>query len=346
MERHMLKGVWYSLNFPYTTLTRQFIVKQRASLASLKLAIWLIVLIPLLVVGLGMYYAVAQPGCASCHNRDEGFAQSTQKASHASVPCTACHVSPAPVDRFAFGFRQLFHMVLPVVGGDGKEWSAVPDDRCLACHKEINARVVSANGFRIAHQSCATGTACTDCHSAVAHGAATRWIRSYDMDACLSCHVTNGSTKCDTCHDEKDREARVTTSIFTVTHSKQWRTTHGMGNSQTCAVCHTATKCDKCHGPGLPHDKDFLAQHSTISRDPRAKCTMCHETRFCLDCHGLQMPHSRAFTRAHAVTAKADPKLCKRCHADPDCTECHLKHVHPGGAIDSLRKLSPPKVGR
>jgi len=321
-------------------------VKQPAPQARLRLIVWLVVLVPLAVVLLSTaYVAVAQPGCASCHSRDSAFAAATQKTAHSSVECVSCHVSPAPVDRVAFGLRQLFHMVLPVVSGEGRDWAAVEDAQCLACHKDIKTEVVSANGIRMDHDSCARDAECTDCHSAVGHGTATQWVRSYDMETCIACHVTEASTKCDTCHDEKDKQTRVSTGIFAVTHGKEWRTTHGMGNSATCSICHTAAKCENCHGVGLPHDKEFMGQHAAISANPAAKCFTCHETTFCADCHGIEMPHTKAFTRDHAARAESNPDLCKRCHADPDCAECHVKHVHPGGAVGSLRDPSAPSRG-
>ena len=295
-------------------------------------------LLPLVVLFSSItWLAAAQPGCVSCHSKDTEFAAATQRAPHSGVECVDCHVPPAAVDRFAFGFRQLVHMTIPLMDGEGRDWETVDNTRCLACHKEIDEKVVSSNGYRIDHGSCAIGKDCVDCHSDTAHGAVTRWVRAYDMEACLECHVSQQvSTKCDTCHVEKERAARVATGSFAITHGKEWRKTHGMGNMANCSVCHTAAKCEKCHGLGLPHDKEFLTQHGTISADPKAKCSSCHEKRFCLDCHGLRMPHTRQFTRSHASSATKDPNLCKRCHANPDCTECHVKHVHPGGAVDVL----------
>lgn len=310
-----------------------------------RFVIWLVVLLPLVVLISGTYFAVAQPGCVSCHARNTQFAAATRKASHSGVECVACHVAPNPVDRFSFGFRQMFHMMLPVVSGKGRDWAAVDNARCLACHKQIETQIVSANGIRIDHQSCARGAQCTDCHSTVGHGTAATWVRTYDMETCLACHVSKASTKCDVCHDDKDSTTRISTGTFAVTHGKQWRTTHAMGNTATCSVCHTAAKCEKCHGAGLPHDKEFLGLHSKIAADPAAKCFTCHDTRFCTDCHGIEMPHTQAFTRGHAAVAKSDPNLCKRCHADPDCTKCHETHVHPGGAVGNLKKSSSPSKG-
>lgn len=325
---------------------RQSIVKQLTPYARQKLIIWLLVILPFVVLLSGItYLAVAQPGCAGCHGRDSDFAVATQSAPHSSVACVDCHVAPSTVDRYDFALREAFHMILPLVDGAGRDWAAVENERCLSCHETINTKVVTLNGIRTDHKSCATDAQCSDCHSSVAHGGVTSWVRGYDMETCLACHVSEASTECDVCHVTRDRDRRVSTGSFAVTHGKEWRKTHGMGNTATCTVCHTAAKCEKCHGAGLPHGKGFIDQHSEVSTSPAAKCTSCHEQRFCSDCHGLQMPHSKGFVRAHARRAEADPKLCRRCHAESDCVQCHVKHIHPGGAIGALGQSSPALGG-
>jgi len=324
------------------SLMRQLTVKSPTPDVRRRLAVWLVALLPFLVLGAVVYYAIAQPGCVSCHGKNSEFREATAQSSHASVACVACHVGPSGLDRLGFGFRQLFHMVIPVTDGTGREWAAVDDMRCLVCHQQVNTRVVSSNGFRINHKTCASEARCTDCHSTVAHGTLGQWTRDYSMDGCLKCHSSLEPGKCDLCHDNKDREARIQTSVFAVTHGKEWRKTHGMGDSATCSVCHTPDKCFKCHGAGLPHGKDFLGQHSQVAVDPTAKCASCHDPSFCSDCHGLKMPHSKAFVLNHASSAKSDPAVCKRCHAGGDCTECHVRHIHPGGAIGKLGPYSAP----
>jgi hypothetical protein len=297
--------------------------------------VWLSVLLPLTIVLLaGAYCAVALPGCASCHSKP-AFVAATKSSPHAKVPCASCHVGPAITDRISFGYRELFGMIVPIAGGDGADLAAVPDPRCVKCHGTIARKVVSSNGIRIAHASCAVGSTCTDCHSTTAHGAATRWVSTYDMETCLKCHVSEASTDCDLCHEGRTRADRVTSGVFATTHGPDWRKTHGMGNTATCTVCHAASSCDKCHGPGLPHDAEFLQTHAEVSRSPQAKCAGCHETAFCTDCHGIQMPHPARFAREHMKPATSDAALCQRCHVKSDCTDCHASHVHPGGAVGS-----------
>ena len=305
--------------------------------------IWLAVCVPVaLVVLAGAYCAVALPGCASCHS-DAKFVTGTQGSSHAKVACVACHVGPGIADRISYGYLEVFHMVVPLVSGAGRDWASVGDTQCLSCHAKVRNEVVTANGISIAHSTCSVGASCTDCHSSTAHRTSGAWVKTYDMETCLVCHVTKASVACDSCHKGKRPSDRVTTGVFAATHGPQWRKTHGMGNATTCTVCHTAADCKTCHGPGLPHDKEFLKTHPQFAASPDAKCTGCHDAAFCSDCHGLTMPHPQQFVRGHAVPAKATPALCKRCHADSDCTNCHVTHVHPGGAIGGNMPTNPGK---
>jgi hypothetical protein len=310
---------------------------QRPAFSWRTLAIWLVVLLPVAAVLLVTFFAIAQPGCASCHKRDVKFTAATKQAPHSGVACVACHVSPAPVDRVSFAVRQILFMPFPTFGAPAnRDAASVANARCLACHKDVMTTVVTANGISIDHQRCSVGAQCTDCHSGTAHGADTTWVRTYSMDKCIACHVSRASTQCGTCHDPKTATQRTAKGIFAVTHGPDWRQNHGMGDMATCTVCHTAVDCKTCHGPGLPHGSNFIEQHPTFAESPAAKCGMCHQPEFCTSCHGLKMPHPRAFVRSHSAIAKTKPALCKRCHAAPDCTQCHDEHVHPGGAIGSI----------
>lgn len=284
------------------------------------------------VLLLGAYRTVASPSCASCH-KGATFVRATRVSPHSKVACASCHIGKGAVDRLVFGVHQATGVIAPLTGDTGREAAAVPDSRCISCHKSVKRTVVtSTNGLRIAHSTCAVGSSCTDCHSSTAHGEATSWVRTYDMEKCLSCHAAKASTACDLCHDGKRPADRVTTGVFATTHGPQWRTTHGMGKSSTCAVCHTVATCGKCHGPGLPHDELFVNDHSKIARRPDAKCSTCHEKAFCTDCHGVEMPHPKAFVRQHPSQPASVRASCNRCHAPADCSTCHEKHVHPGGA--------------
>ena len=171
--------------------------------------IWSIAsLFVVVVLGLGVFNAVALPGCAGCHE-GAAFRKATAASPHAKVDCRSCHVPPGGLQRAAFGLGQTFHMFVPVTGGAVRDASAVPDSRCLTCHAKIDEAVSVSNGLRIAHLTCAEGAKCTDCHATTAHGEATSWVRSYDMDRCLACHVNKDQTQCDLCHEGRGPATRV-----------------------------------------------------------------------------------------------------------------------------------------
>lgn len=275
---------------------------------------------------------VVLPGCEGCHLRGD-FERETAASAHASVDCRSCHVPAGFVDRVAFSLGQPLTMFIPLGGHPGRADAAVPDGRCLACHDDLRAAVVTADGVRIAHATCAAGADCTDCHSTTAHGAEARWVRRYDMDTCLACHIGQAQVACDLCHDGRLPDNRIASGSFAITHGPEWQVTHGMGDSATCSVCHKPDDCVECHGQGLPHGADFITVHGAFAVDEASACDGCHEDTFCSSCHGTPMPHTDEFTRAHPVTAGEQADLCARCHAESDCTTCHEKHVHPGGAV-------------
>lgn len=276
---------------------------------------------------------VASPKpCTACHGRGV-FRAETRASAHAEVRCQSCHGPSGSIGSLVFAFRQPLHAYVPRAGAAAREAAAVPDERCKSCHESALQGVVSANGIRTNHSTCAVADACTDCHSTTAHGAATRWVRSYDMDHCLECHLASGNVACDLCHEGRDVADRVKFSTFAVTHGPSWQTSHGMGNTATCTVCHQARDCAECHGAGVPHESNYVSLHSGYAALPDARCTTCHKKDFCAACHGTEMPHPEGFTAGHVKAAKSDRELCARCHDESDCKICHEKHAHPGGAI-------------
>lgn len=284
---------------------------------------------------------VVLPQCGLCHGG--ALTGATQSSAHRAVACASCHVGTGAA-RVSFAFQQVGHLAGGIVPAAVSGVAAVSDDRCLTCHATVEKKVTTANGLRINHSSCARGAKCTDCHSNTAHGTATKWPRTYNMDVCLHCHGSDPKlSKCDLCHASRKTSDRLTTGPWAVTHGPDWRKTHGMGDEFTCATCHPKGYCDKCHGPGLPHGPQFLGDHSTVATLPSAKCSSCHKPTFCDTCHGVTMPHPLDFIKTHSATVKTSGSVvCARCHSKVDCTRCHELHVHPGGAIG----LTAPKAGR
>lgn len=333
---HAVTGATLEASNPAVSTTENTTAR---SMMMRRLAVWLVAVVPVVVLlGGGMYYGVQLQDCSSCHTEHE-FTSATMASSHASVECGSCHGANGPVGRLNFAISHLGQMVTGSAETK-RDVASVSNANCLSCHDQVIAQPVTASGINIDHALCAENTACTDCHSAVAHGEQTSWLRVYDMETCLSCHAKQAATNCDLCHAGRRPANRIASGVFAVTHGPQWEKTHGMGDSATCSVCHTAATCESCHGVGLPHDANFMKEHSTFATDDKAKCSSCHTERFCSDCHGLAMPHPNKFVREHAQEARDDRELCNRCHVSSDCMTCHEKHVHPGGAIGALTGTS------
>jgi len=277
--------------------------------------------------------------CASCHD-DGAFRTQTQASPHAAVECTSCHVGPGVLGQAVFALQRPLHRYVPLSPSAARDAAAVSDSRCEACHADALQGVSAAGGIRIKHTTCASALPCTECHSSTAHGSATKWLRSYDMEGCIECHAASKNTRCDLCHDGQPAAARVKSVAFAVTHGPNWQSTHGMGTATTCIVCHAVGDCAECHGTGVPHEAKYVEVHASDAVQGEARCASCHEDEFCTSCHGTVMPHPAGFTQRHMADAKQS-ELCARCHDESDCTGCHLKHVHPGGVTSS----TSPKTG-
>lgn len=314
--------------------TRRLPASRLASLISLG-----VVALIAVAFGVTAFAAVALPGCESCHLAADAAMTAEVANSHTSVSCAECHVDTArPVARAKFGFYSVFGMWMPILDISATDVTVARSASCLKCHTRIPEAATESRGIRILHRSCAVGRECTDCHSPVGHGAATRWPRTATMSDCVRCHRTEKiSVKCDLCHIGRVSAERPEDREFAVTHGPTWRQTHGMGDSATCYVCHSSDKCAGCHGPGVPHGTNFLESHTDYSTLAGAKCLDCHDRSFCDSCHGLPMPHPASFTPDHSgIVRDRGEGVCTRCHADADCDTCHTKHVHPGGSVGPI----------
>lgn len=291
--------------------------------------------------GLVLIVALAVGGTAavlpcfdSCHD-SRTFTEQTAASAHASIECDRCHGGPSPSARVAFASYEIFGMGLGIDRAISRTAAQVPDTTCLGCHRDAIQGVVASRGVRIRHTTCAADSVCSDCHSNTAHGEATTWLRTVDMNRCLLCHGTDQvSRRCDMCHESKREDDRLQSGSWPITHGANWQTTHGMGPLPSCSACHEPEYCSRCHGVALPHPDSYAKAHAADVATNREDCLGCHETSFCDSCHGLQMPHPAGFTRRHSklVLAEGD-KACTRCHVSNDCDGCHVKHVHPGGAL-------------
>lgn len=297
---------------------------------------WVLVAALVLFAALPVFYTVAPVGCVSCHE-SRGLISGVDVPTHAGTEasCQDCHIGKSASERLRFGFYQAYAMTIPVLHTRDSAVAGVSDAACKNCHSSL-PEVVDVRGLRIKHEACAEGSACTDCHSTVAHEDGIRWPTTYHMDFCLRCHeVKKVSTSCDTCHTEgASSDRRPTTGPWAITHGPNWKTTHGMGSMSTCGACHPQDYCTRCHGAGVPHDSKFFDLHGATSLTREAQCDSCHQPKFCSDCHTLEMPHPESFTQGHSTLVREQGDAsCTRCHAEQDCITCHVTHVHPGGAV-------------
>lgn len=312
----------------------------------LRFGMWVLVgALALMLLAVGA--VTAQPlKCGLCHSQP-AFLKATKAAPHAGIACGSCHVPRDVGGRATFAFRQVFGMVVPLVPVGDRIVSSVPNETCLGCHAKVMTTTSGSRGYRIAHKSCATGVACTDCHSSVGHGSHTPWARTSEMETCLACHKKRGATEsCSACHDTKQESERIGVSAWKITHGPNWRKAHGAGDTDTCTTCHEREKCAKCHLIPLPHGDSFVQEHAKLASDQAIReksCTVCHKQTFCDDCHGLTMPHSRSFTAGHPKQVEREgDKRCMRCHTSDDCSSCHVKHVHPVSLDQALTPKSSP----
>lgn len=311
-----------------------------------KIAIVLLVAVP---VALALWVgasAAFMPGCAGCH-LEGAFGEQSAASAHADVACSSCHGGTTALTRLDWGLNQVFGMYLPLIDAD-PTLSSVSRARCVSCHEAALAGISEAGGLRVKHESCAQANECTDCHGATAHGSALAWPRTASMELCLDCHAAvQGPTGCDSCHRGRLAADRIKTGTFAVTHGPNYQTTHGLGRMTTCGPCHDESKCAGCHGAGVPHGGRFVQRHSDIALREDATCEACHTQEFCSNCHSIEMPHPPSFTPEHATIVKRDgDTLCKTCHAPEDCVRCHEMHVHPV-TLEQLRGLGviPPDGG-
>ncbi|MRS11760.1 MAG: hypothetical protein EG823_01650 [Actinobacteria bacterium] len=210
-----------------------------------------------------------------------------------------------------------------------------PDEGCEACHLPSLGGLTERAGIRVLHRECAKDRGCVTCHGSSIHGEVSRVPRAYAMEDCTACHRDLAApVHCATCHSERTKRERLTTSAWQVTHGAEWNSTHGLGSLRSCAECHPSDYCVRCHGTALPHPPGFGQTHGDEAKKDLGACTACHDkAQLCDACHGIEMPHPDGFLKAHSsIVSSVDQPECVRCHDSAECIGCHVRHVHPGNA--------------
>lgn len=231
------------------------------------------------------------------------------------------------------------------------------NDKCLACHKEIAARVRQ----RIGYHPTVSSKPCTECH--LDHFGQTYQIIRFDTSSfnhsivefalqgkhkttcCRQCHSLQNivaqdvkilpvsqkettflglSTTCESCHEDihKGQFTQACSSCHSTVH---WKPADSFNHDRTSYPLtgkHKDVNCYQCHNEKLADNKTVKFTHMQFS-----SCVNCHK-----DPHNGQFkqPCSSCHTTESFITvAKGEfdhsktsfPLLGK--HADVKCAQCH-----------------------
>ncbi|MCL5773277.1 MAG: NapC/NirT family cytochrome c [Firmicutes bacterium] len=193
--------------------------------------------------------------------------------------------------------------------------------------------------------SLASQSKCFYCHTTIN----TKDLPVFDVAFKHRPHFEKAGLSCEYCHSIKNKPGTAGHGKLLVLkkdcqnchrqsganpHEKGWIARHSSTSSNetlTCAVCHGKPVCTSCHVQRKPasHTGRWAALHGKSSS--RASCRTCHSEEFCTRCHGLTMPHPSDWKeKLHQPTAKKDKGLCRKCHAEKFCINCHgIAMPHP-----------------
>jgi hypothetical protein len=199
---------------------------------------------------------------------------------------------------------------------------ALTDDKCVACHNEIRARINLNKGFH----ATIGGKHCFECHKEH-HGQRFEIIR---FDKKLFNHSSVGFAlqgaharlECEKCHTKDRIAARDIQGFSDARKQKTF-----LGLSQECRACHQdqhrgqfTQQCSACHA----FDKWKPASKFNHA-DTKYPLTGLHEKVACLRCH------KNTFEDGKTVRyTNVEHGSCRACHADPhkgkfpqECDRCH-----------------------
>lgn len=249
----------------------------------MKLKVGLLICVLLLAFGPGIgVYAQISPGeLARVHSHLEGMSN-----------CTKCHTL-------------------------GEQ---VSNEKCLACHTELKARIDQKKGFHASYE--VRGKKCAGCHNDH-HGVNFKIIR-FDTDKFnheQSGYKLTGAhsrKKCADCHKaEFISDPKIRAKKFTY-----------LGLKTNCLNCHTdyhqktlSPDCAGCH-----NDEKFKPASKFDHQKAKFKLAGKHEQVACADCHKTTTRNGQKFQEFKGVKASN----CTNCHKDvhenkfgQNCAECH-----------------------
>jgi nitrate/TMAO reductase-like tetraheme cytochrome c subunit len=196
----------------------------------------------------------------------------------------------------------------------------ISDEKCLACHTEIQQRITLQKGYHVSAE--VKGKNCIVCHSDH-HGKNFQMIR-FDVEKFdhnltgYPLSASHAKKECKDCHAVKfiaDKKIRAKNYTY-------------LGLNQECLTCHTdyhqktlSSSCLNCHNPDVfkPASK---FNHNTA----RFRLVGKHLNVDCIKCHKVEIKNGNKFQQFKGI----QNFTCVACHKDPhmnkfgqNCSQCH-----------------------
>ncbi|MFN8256059.1 MAG: cytochrome C [Bacteroidales bacterium] len=196
----------------------------------------------------------------------------------------------------------------------------VSNDKCLACHTEINERIRAQKGY---HSSSAVkGKECASCHNDH-HGKNFQIIRFKTTEF----QHTQAGYKLEGAHAKKDCKDCHQSKFITNTKLKTKTNTY-LGLNTECLSCHTdyhqktlTGSCFRCHST-----ESFKPATKFNHKDAKFPLIGQHLTVACSKCHPTETREGKTFQKFTGLKFNN----CTSCHTDPhenkfgqNCKQCH-----------------------
>lgn len=320
----------------------------------------------------GVALATDQPSfCyAACHEM-RPYHAAWEEGPHADIGCIDCHVEPGVPSRLSHkvvAMRELWVHVTEQPVFPLTTITPVPDERCVACHKNIATKP----GFD--HAVHAKRGACRGCHSTTGHAVTEATlaragilnpsprkpqlsgriatvdggianVAGHPSERCSRCHDMD-QTGCASCHDPRHDESKPAAK------TEECQTCHTP--SEKFAFVHPAQRadCDSCHKvPAVKHA--YSTACTTCHKKPGSEWKFTHpaSSAMCTTCHPRPAKHRDGTCNAcHRKTGRSwafthpGSTACSTCHSRPashrsgSCTSCHGSRgvswafSHPGSS--------------
>jgi hypothetical protein len=195
-----------------------------------------------------------------------------------------------------------------------------PNEKCLACHTEINDRISASKGYHSSSE--VKGKQCFSCHSEH-NGKNFQLVR---LDVTKFDHQITGYPL-SVPHAKKDCKDCHASKFIGEPKLKNRKNTY-LGVKTECLNCHNdyhlrtlSSTCTNCHTP------DAFVPASKFSHDnARFQLAGKHRSVGCVKCHKINMTDGKKFQQFSGIQYAN----CTSCHRDPhsnkfgqNCRQCH-----------------------